>query len=111
MDTTQSPPVPVPIKLGDINQDGFPDLLAIIASGSGSYKSRTPYLMLSVPCAKGVAGCSGTGSGRRGWQVVKKDADPLLAVTDARSVAFLDMDEDVGHAIIHRMTRSLCVCQ
>ncbi|KAI0737904.1 integrin alpha N-terminal domain-containing protein [Daedaleopsis nitida] len=94
MDTTQSPPVPVPIKLGDVNQDGFPDILAVVASGSSSHMSRTPHMVLSVPCGKGVAGCSGGGSGRRGWQVLKKDADPLLAVTDARSVAFLDMDED-----------------
>lgn len=96
MDTTQSPPVPVPIKLGDVNQDGFPDILAVVASGSTSYRSRTPYMVLSVPCGKGVAGCTSNGNGRRGWHIVKKDADPLYAVTDARSVAFLDMDEDVS---------------
>lgn len=96
MDTTQSPPVPVPIKLGDVNQDGFPDMLTIVTTGAGSNRPRTPYLVLSVPCAKGVAGCSSDGLGRRGWQVVKKDVDPLLSVQDARSVAFLDMDEDVS---------------
>ena len=96
MDTTQDPPVPVPIKFGDINQDGFPDLLAIIVTGSGSHQQRTPNLVMSVPCGKGVAGCAGNGSGRRGWQTVKKDADPLLKIQDARSAAFLDMDEDVS---------------
>lgn len=96
MDTTQSPPVPISIKLGDVNQDGFPDFLAIVVRGGGSQRRHTPNLVLSVPCAKGVAGCSVNGNGRRGWQVVKKDADPLLAVEDARSVAFLDMDEDVS---------------
>ncbi|KAI0648361.1 hypothetical protein C8Q79DRAFT_906145 [Trametes meyenii] len=94
MDTTQSPPVPVPIKLGDVNQDGFPDLLAIVASGSGSHRARTPQLVLSAQCGKGVPGCNKDGSGRRGWHVVKKDVDPLVSVQDARSAAFLDMDED-----------------
>lgn len=98
MDTIQDPPVPVPIKLGDVNQDGFPDLLAIVVHGSGSHGQRTPNLVMSVPCAKSVAGCSGSGGGRRGWQAVKKDADPLLKIQDARSAAFLDMDEDVSRA-------------
>ena len=96
LDTSQSPAVPVPLKLGDVNQDGFPDLLAIVTTGSGASRPRTPYLVMSVPCAKGVAGCGADGAGRRGWQVVRKDVDPLLAVQDARSVAFLDMDEDVS---------------
>ena len=64
MDTTQDPPIPVPIKLGDINQDGFPDLVAILATGSGSHRPRTPHMVMSVPCAKGVAGCSGALSKR-----------------------------------------------
>ncbi|TBU24831.1 integrin alpha N-terminal domain-containing protein [Dichomitus squalens] len=94
MDMTQDPPIPVPIKLGDVNQDGFPDLVVILATGSGSHRPRTPNMVMSVPCAKGVAGCSGNGAGRRGWQPLKKDVDPLLNVQDARSVALLDMDED-----------------
>ncbi|KAI0628726.1 hypothetical protein C8Q77DRAFT_1067117 [Trametes polyzona] len=94
MDTSQNPPVPVPIKLGDVNQDGFPDLLAIVATGSGSHISRTPRLVLSVPCGKGVSGCGADGHGRRGWHLVKKDVGPLVGVQDARSIAFLDMDED-----------------
>ncbi len=98
MDTSQSPSVPVPIKLGDVNQDGFPDLMAIVATGSGSRMTRTPHLVLSVPCAKGVPGCNGDGNGRRGWEVVRKDVGPLVGVQDARSLAFLDMDEDVSGA-------------
>ncbi|KAI0831660.1 integrin alpha N-terminal domain-containing protein [Trametes gibbosa] len=93
-DTSQNPPVPVPIKFGDVNQDGFPDILAITVTGSGSHSVRTPRLVLSVPCGKGVAGCGAEGHGRRGWQVVKKDVSPLAGVQDARSIAFLDMDED-----------------
>ncbi|CDO68919.1 hypothetical protein BN946_scf185000.g62 [Trametes cinnabarina] len=94
MDTTQNPPIPIPIKLGDVNQDGFPDILAIVVTGSSSHRSRTPQLALSVSCAGGVAGCGTNGNGRRGWQMIKKDVGPLVGIQDARSVAFLDLDED-----------------
>ncbi|KAI0792754.1 hypothetical protein C8Q75DRAFT_751250 [Abortiporus biennis] len=94
LDTTFSPPLPVPIKLGDANQDGFPDILAILATGSGSRRERTPYLAYSVACAKGVPGCDAKGKGKRGWNVLQKGGDILASVKDARGVAFMDMDED-----------------
>ncbi|KAF5386695.1 hypothetical protein D9615_001974 [Tricholomella constricta] len=90
LDTTYTPPIPLAIKLGDANLDGFPDLLLITASG----KDRSPSLVYSVPCAAGVVGCSKNGAGRRGWDVAKKGADPLKSVKDARAVSFLDLDED-----------------
>ncbi|GBE82743.1 integrin alpha N-terminal domain-containing protein [Sparassis latifolia] len=93
LDTTQRPAVPVPLKLGDINQDGFPDILAITSSTTSSEKASTPHLIMSVPCGTGIAGCSTKGA-RRGWSPVHKGVQPLQNVKDARSVAFLDMDED-----------------
>ncbi|TFY59525.1 hypothetical protein EVJ58_g5711 [Rhodofomes roseus] len=94
MDTTQSPALPVSLKLGDANQDGFPDILAIVVTGSGSQTSYTPQLAVSEPCGPGVAGCGSSTKNRRGWSVVKKGIDPLKGIHDARSVAFFDMDED-----------------
>jgi len=93
LDTSYNPPLPVPIKLGDANQDGFPDILAIVASGSSAHPQRTPHLAYSVPCGKGVAGCD-TKSRRRGWSALHKGGEILGSVQDARGVAFLDMDED-----------------
>jgi integrin alpha FG-GAP repeat containing protein 1 len=58
--------------------------------------NRTPKLVLSVPCARGVAGCTANGSGRRGWNVVTTGAEALDTVADARGVAFMDIDEDVS---------------
>ncbi|RDB23975.1 T-cell immunomodulatory protein [Hypsizygus marmoreus] len=89
-DTTYNPPLPIPLKLGDANLDGFPDFLAIIGSG----KDRVPSLVFSMPCAPGIVGCSSSGAGRRGWQVATKGAESLAAIKDARALSFLDMDED-----------------
>jgi hypothetical protein len=92
LDISYTPSLPLSLKLGDANLDGFPDILLI----SGSGKERTPHLIRSVPCAKDVAGCSPGGSGKRGWQLADKDVGSLEAIKDARSISFLDMDEDVG---------------
>lgn len=89
-DTTYDPPIPLSIRLGDANLDGFPDFLTIIASGN----DRTPYLVYSVACAPSVAGCKSDGSGRRGWKVADAGTESLKKVKDARGVTFLDMDED-----------------
>ncbi len=86
LDTTVSPAIPVPIKLGDANLDGFPDLLFVT--------SGTPRLVYSVPCGKGVAGCSAQGFGKRGWELEMGGADVMDVISDARGVAFVDMDED-----------------
>ncbi|KAJ2926340.1 hypothetical protein H1R20_g10751, partial [Candolleomyces eurysporus] len=90
LDTTHSPPLPIPLKIGDANLDGFPDILLIAASG----KTRTPKLLWSAPCASDVPGCGADGSGHRGWKLATKDVDSLETVTDARSVSFVDLDED-----------------
>lgn len=90
LDTTHNPPLPVPLKLGDANLDGFPDILLIAAHG----KTHTPKLLWSVQCAGGVPGCAVDGTGRRGFSLATKDVETLEAITDARSGSFLDMDED-----------------
>lgn len=90
-DTTFTPSLPVAFKLGDANLDGFPDLLAITVSG----KDHVPNLVFSVPCAKGIPGCVQGGAGRRGWSVANTGVKALDLVKDARSLAFLDLDEDV----------------
>ncbi|KAH7914077.1 hypothetical protein BJ138DRAFT_1144581 [Hygrophoropsis aurantiaca] len=89
-DTTFSPPIPLPIKLGDANLDGFPDLLFITDTNG----MRTPKLVFSVPCGKGVPGCGKNGEGKRGWSILTKSAESLENVKDARGAAFLDMAED-----------------
>jgi len=83
----------LPIKLGDANLDGFPDLLFIVFDPSDL--SQTPKLLFSEPCTKGLGGCDKNGEGRRGFQLVTKGAETLEAVRDARGVSFFDMNDDV----------------
>lgn len=96
LDTTFNPSLPVSIKLGDANLDGFPDFLIITGSG----KDYIPSLVYSVPCDVGVAGCEKDGSGKRGWKVATEGVESLEAVKDARSLSFLDMDEDVSFDLL-----------
>lgn len=91
-DTSFSPSIPLSLTLGDVNLDGFPDILLIVSSSQG----RTPKMIYSVPCSHGIAGCDQSGNGKRGWQVATKGVKSLEAVKDARGISFVDMDEDVS---------------
>lgn len=91
LDTTFSPAIPLPVRIGDTNLDGFPDLLVIAATAD----RHTPKLLISEPCTKGLPGCDASGRGRRGFRLLETGAESLEAVYDARGVAFMDMDEDV----------------
>ncbi|KAF8214026.1 hypothetical protein K438DRAFT_1802750 [Mycena galopus ATCC 62051] len=102
LDTTPVPALPISLKLGDANLDGFPDILVIIASG----QDRVPKMLFSVPCGAGVFGC-GSGHGKHGWSIATKGAETLDAVKDARSVSFLDIDEDGTLDIMVQRTGTL----
>jgi integrin alpha FG-GAP repeat containing protein 1 len=85
LDTSFSPPQPILPRTGDSNLDGFPDLLLIT---EGRVR-----LLISTPCARGIAGCTAPGA-RRGWRELRKNADALTGITDARVAVFVDLDED-----------------
>lgn len=92
-DTTFTPSLPIALKIGDANLDGFPDLLAITVSESGN--NHIPNLVYSVSCGNFVAGCPKGADDRRGWKLATKGAKVLEDVKDARALTFLDLDEDV----------------
>jgi integrin alpha FG-GAP repeat containing protein 1 len=97
-DTSFNPPVPQGIKLGDMNQDGYPDLLFILSSDPGGIFASAdslPQILLSSGCKTGSTGCVKNGYGT-GYQVLKKDADAFTGIKDAASVSFVDLDEDVS---------------
>lgn len=125
-DTTHTPPLPLPIKIGDADLDGFPDLLFIVVTNDDK---RVPKLAWNVRCGAGEPGCPAIQSqssikrlkegtkklfmsnlirrngdtaatetkiGGRGFVVASSggDASILATFNDARSVSFLDIDED-----------------
>jgi len=85
--------LPIGIKIGDYNQDGFPDLL-VLSSSSSSASSGTVSLLQSLPCTAKVDGCGQ--NGRRRFERVIKGADSLNKIKDARQGSFLDIDEDAS---------------
>lgn len=95
LDTSFSPAQPILPRPGDANLDGFPDLLLIT---EGHVR-----LLLSVPCARGVPGCSVAGA-RRGWREMRKGVEALSSITDARVAVFVDLDEDGTLDIMVRRT-------
>jgi integrin alpha FG-GAP repeat containing protein 1 len=104
LDTTHDPPLPVPLKIGDLNLDGFVDIVPIVATpsaGDQSKLAKTPKVLGSVACSKGVAGCGPDGQGRRGWSVVGRDNNILEELKDARGVVLVDIDEDVSFTSLY----------
>jgi integrin alpha FG-GAP repeat containing protein 1 len=102
-DVTHDPPIPVPIRVGDLSLDGFPDLILIVATpvgggllGIGGDFHKTPVVLSSVSCSQGILGCSASGQGRRGFVHLDSGVEALQAIEDARGVAVLDLDEDVS---------------
>jgi integrin alpha FG-GAP repeat containing protein 1 len=114
-DTTHSPPLPLPLKIGDADLDGFPDILFISVTPDDA---RVPKLAWNVACTFNEPGCpppqpqseskraddlapskfvkNGAGIGGRGFVMASSigDASVLATFKDARSVSFLDLDED-----------------
>lgn len=97
--------IPLPLRPGDYNVDGFPDLLLTIhnataaSSGgiiSGSRKAGSQVRVLeNVPCGKGTPGCDGRKGGRSfavgrgpGWEVLDE-------IWDAVGASWFDIDDDV----------------
>ncbi|KAH7099716.1 hypothetical protein BKA62DRAFT_709222 [Auriculariales sp. MPI-PUGE-AT-0066] len=76
-DDTFKPYLPVALRIGDLNLDGFPDIIAIAVEKDGS---RVPKVLLS--------------NGGRKFQLVKDDVEALEAIKDARGVTVVDLDED-----------------
>ncbi len=97
-DVTFTPPIPIGLKPGDADLDGFPDLLAIVVDNDGD--AHIPRLLSNVECSSGVPGCGADGKGRRGFKTASGNAIELLEeMRDARGVVWVDLDEDVSRFV------------
>lgn len=96
-DTTYNPPLPVALKIGDADLDGFPDILAIVSHLSQYRMDNKPWMLRSIPCdGKPLSDNGRCARGRRTFELVTHHVEALATINDARGVAFLDMDEDVS---------------
>lgn len=86
--------IPLPVRPGDFDVDGFPDLLLTVSDG---HKSMVKVLR-NVPCSKGVLGCGNTWgrngrgfvpAGGKGWAALEE-------ITDAVGASWIDLDDDVS---------------
>ncbi|KAG8858531.1 hypothetical protein FRB96_005203 [Tulasnella sp. 330] len=94
-DRTYNPPLPVPLKIGDADLDGFPDILAIVSHLSQYRMDNKPWMLRSIPCDGQALPDNGRcAKGRRTFELVTHHVEALATINDARGVAFLDMDED-----------------
>ncbi|KAG8892085.1 hypothetical protein FRB99_002968 [Tulasnella sp. 403] len=108
-DTTYKPPLPLPLKIGDADLDGFPDLLLLVAHNGGLFGiATTPWLLQSVPCTGRIRKASGSNcpQNRRFYEPVTRHVEPLQEITDARGAAWLDIDEDGTLDILVQRTGS-----
>lgn len=90
-DTTAPTPIPISLRSGDIDLDGFPDLVPIVVHKDGS---RTPHVLISEPCSYGHGKDCGSTIGRS-FKLLSKNTEALEQITDARGLALVDIDEDV----------------
>ena len=97
-DVSFTPPIPLSLKPGDADLDGFPDLLAIVVDSDGD--AHTPRLLRNVGCSSGIPGCGADGKGRRGFKAASGNEIELLeGMRDVRGVAWVDLDEDVSRFV------------
>ncbi|KAH9813975.1 hypothetical protein DFH28DRAFT_973467 [Melampsora americana] len=86
---------PVSIQTGDFDLDGFPDLLVMITQhGPDSGSSATPQLLRSIPCTLSTCTPTEVSDSRRTFEPTVKHMKALTSITNAKSVFFMDIDED-----------------
>lgn len=100
------PHVLLPLRPGDFDIDGFPDLLMTVLRPSaksnggvfGSKEGTQATILRNVPCRSGLPGCSegqertfAAGQGR-GWE-------SLDMVWDVTGASWIDVDNDVSRCL------------
>ncbi|KAK4688706.1 integrin alpha FG-GAP repeat containing protein 1, partial [Tremellales sp. Uapishka_1] len=103
-----SPHIALPLRPGDYNLDGYPDLLILLANstaapplsgilgGAGRRSGIQVKILTNTACGKDVAGCAeGTHGDQRGFKVGGgKNWEALDEIWDAAGASWLDLDDD-----------------
>lgn len=101
--------IPLPLRVGDFNQDGYPDILFLLSNSTaapstgglfgGSHRRSgiQPKLLESVACRKNRRECWGkVEKGRRTFNDATAHHRSLDDIWDGERVAWLDIDDDVS---------------
>ncbi|RKP26277.1 hypothetical protein SYNPS1DRAFT_28023 [Syncephalis pseudoplumigaleata] len=83
--------------IGDIDQDGYPDLLLLVHKGDGHTGAR---IVTSVPCTEEICTKEQTSMSRRAFVVLNRHTEALDQLANVRSAAFFDFNEDGTHDMI-----------
>ncbi|KAJ3055510.1 hypothetical protein HK097_010285 [Rhizophlyctis rosea] len=79
---------PIPLRIGDFNNDGYPDILVTTVDNG-------VRLLKSVPCSVDICGAKAVESGRRGVEDVVLGTEAVRGVSGkVVGGGFLDLDED-----------------
>ena len=85
--------IPIPLRVGDFNNDGYPDLL--VATDRSGVR-----LLKSVPCTAEMCGAKAVAERRRGFEDVTFGTESVRGLMGRGVVglggAFMDLDEDVS---------------
>jgi integrin alpha FG-GAP repeat containing protein 1 len=87
-DTNFRGQLPVPLHLGDYNQDGYPDVLVTT--------TERVLLLQSVLCTSKLCSSSAVGASRRSFSIVTVGSDALTKISNPTQATFFDIDEDVS---------------
>ncbi|EIW70623.1 hypothetical protein TREMEDRAFT_28893 [Tremella mesenterica DSM 1558] len=110
--------IPLPIRPGDFNVNGFPDLLITIANSTAAPPTGGPFgssrhaghqvkILENVPCGKGVAGCEKGSKRKRGLRVGSgKGWTALDGIWDASGASWMDLDDDGSLDILVQRTNA-----
>jgi len=104
------PTIPLPLRPGDFNVDGYPDLLLTIQNSTaapgkvrGHKAGHQVRVLENVPCGNGVAGCEGR-KGGRGFKVGMGNGWGVLDdIWDVSGASWLDVDDDVSIFLRNRI--------
>ncbi|ORY34008.1 hypothetical protein BCR39DRAFT_518106 [Naematelia encephala] len=97
--------IPLPLRPGDYNVDGYPDLIMTVSNDTaapsggifgGSRGTGTQFKVLeNVPCGKNVPGCGGNSKIKRSFKLgTGRGWESVDDIWDAVGASWLDVDAD-----------------
>lgn len=83
---------PVHIQTGDINQDGYPDLLITVSSRQKNPTDASLILLENIPCSAFSTAGKESLCTDRGFHIWKEGTSNLMGITGVQQAAFFTMD-------------------